>query len=209
MKNWMLIVVSGLLVMFLSRLWREGQARAVGGFYLPRLGALFAALGRRRASRPGRDDRLARLEEVLRSAEVTNNGFFQSLQMVQRNLEAVIARAENAEQRLHGLLTETDVGKADPYASAALLLAEGRAPDEVARMLGLPVHQIRLVQKLRDAVRRDPKPLARKAAPERAEKKPEPSPAPPAAKKRPIFPAPPARAANGAAHREKDAAWRG
>ncbi len=189
MKNWMLIVVSGLLVMFLSRLWREGQARAVGGFYLPRLGALFAALGRRRASRPGRDDRLARLEEVLRSAEVTNNGFFQSLQMV--------------------LLTETDVGKADPYTSAALLLAEGRAPDEVARMLGLPVHQIRLVQKLRDAVRRDPKPLARKAAPGRAEKKPEPSPAPPAAKKRPIFPAPPARAANGAAHREKDAAWRG
>jgi hypothetical protein len=205
MKNWMMIVVSGLLVYFFHRLWRERQGWAVGESYLPSIAPLFSAIGRRRATKPrDRDDRLARLEEVLHTAELTNNSFFRSLEMVQRNLEAVIMRAENAEQRLHHLLTQTDLGKADQYSSAALLLSEGKEPEQVSRMLSLPLHQVQLVQQLRQAVKQSDRPPVEKApAARRVEKKLEPLAAAAAGKKRPVFPAPIGKGENGAAHREK------
>ncbi|HTM08488.1 MAG TPA: hypothetical protein VL754_08875 [Verrucomicrobiae bacterium] len=199
MKNWMMIIVSGLLVCFIAKLWREKQS-AMGASYLP-IRAFLAALAARLKNRTGkRDDRLARLEEVLRAAELTNNSFFRSLEMVQKNLEAVIVRAENAEQRLHTLLTQTDLGKTDQYSSAALLLSEGKNPEHVARMLNLPLHQVQLVQQLRQAVRQEPKPMSLKTpSARRGQKRAE---EPLVAKKQP----PVAKRENGAAHREKNAA---
>jgi len=204
MKNWMIVLVSGLLIGFIAKLWREKQAVAPSQSILP-LAAMWHALAGRLAKRAGnRDDRLARLEEVLRSAELTNNSFFRSLEMVQKNLEAVIIRAENAEQRLHTLLTQTDLGKTDQYSSAALLLGEGKEPEQVARMLNLPMHQVQMIQQLRQAVRRQAKPAAPKTpAARRSEKKAAPA---PSAKKHPLFAGAPARGENGAATREKDAA---
>jgi hypothetical protein len=208
MKNWMMIIVSGLLVCFIAKLWREKQS-AMGASYLP-IRAFLAALAARLKNRTGkRDDRLARLEEVLRAAELTNNSFFRSLEMVQKNLEAVIVRAENAEQRLHTLLTQTDLGKTDQYSSAALLLSEGKNPEHVARMLNLPLHQVQLVQQLRQAVRQEPKPMSdhrferigdvsKRPSARRGEKRAE---EPVVAKKQP----PVAKRENGAAHREKNA----
>src|SRR3954470_24277550 len=76
MKNWMVIIVSGLLVCFIARLWRDRQGYAVSGFHLP-IGPMFSALRSLFKKRPNqRDDRLTRLEEVLQSAELTNNSFF-------------------------------------------------------------------------------------------------------------------------------------
>jgi hypothetical protein len=203
MKNWMMIIVSGMLVCFIAKLWRERQTATISSAsYLP-LGAIWTAFIERLRGRLGRrDDRLARLEEVLRTSELTNNSFFRSLEMVQKNLEAVIVRAENAEQRLHTLLTQTDLGKTDQYSAAALLLSEGKNPDHVARMLSLPLHQVELVERLRQAVRAQTKAAGGKTA-RRTEKKPETE---PVVKKRPDVSAAYARAANGAAHREKNAA---
>jgi hypothetical protein len=135
---------------------------------------------------------------------MTNNSFFRSIEMVQKNLESVIVRAENAEQRLHTLLTQTELGKTDQYSSAALLLSEGKEPEQVARMLNLPMHQVQLVQELRQAVRRQPKAGVTSKAPtaRRSEKKVAAS---PSAKKHPLFAGPVARRENAAAVREKAA----
>ena len=204
MKNWMIVIVSGLLIGFIAKLWRERQSAAATISYFPLRAMLTAFTGRLTHRAEKRDDRLARLEEVLRAAEMTNNSFFRSLEMVQKNLESVIVRAENAEQRLHTLLTQTDLGRTDQYSSAALLLSEGKEPEQVARMLNLPIHQVQLVQQLRQAVRRQPKPTTAKApaAARRTEKKVA---AAPSAKKHPLFVGPVARRENGAAIREKDA----
>jgi hypothetical protein len=204
MKNSMMIIVSGLLVCFIAKLWRDRQIGAVtSASYLP-IGTLWTAFIARLRGRLGRrDDRLARLEEVLRTSELTNNSFFRSLEMVQKNLEAVIVRAENAEQRLHTLLTQTDLGKTDQYSTAALLLSEGKNPEHVARMLSLPLHQVELVERLRQAVRTQTKAAgAKAAAARRTEKKPETE---SVLKKRPKAALTYARAENGAAHREKNA----
>jgi hypothetical protein len=202
--SWLVIGVLGLLLCLCSKAGRKIFVRAFSGLYA----GLFAALEKLPViNSAGRDERLLRLEGVLRSAELTNNSFFRSLEMVQKNLESVILRAENAEQRLHSLLNQTDSGKSDQYSSAALLLSEGKGPEQVARMLGLPVHQVQLVHKLRQAVKRDDKPIApRPQAARRGEKKLEQHTALIAAKKRPAFPAAIVRAENGSAHREKDAA---
>jgi hypothetical protein len=204
MKNWMMIIVSGLLVGFIAKLWREKQAAAVTSTsYLP-IGSIWTSLVERLRARVGRrDDRLARLEEVLRTSELTNSSFFRSLEMVQKNLEAVIVRAENAEQRLHTLLTQTDLGKTDQYSSAVLLLSEGKTPEQVARMLSLPLHQIELVERLRQAVRKTTKAAGGKAAAaRRIEKKPEMD---AVLKKRTNVTPAYVRGENSAAHREKNA----
>lgn len=200
--SWIVIALLGLLLCLCSKAGRKIFARAFSGLYA----ALFAALEKLPAiNSAGRDERLLRLEGVLRSAELTNNSFFRSLEMVQKNLESVILRAENAEQRLHSLLNQTDSGKSDPYSSAALLLSEGKGPEQVARMLGLPVHQVQLVHKLRQAIHCDDRPAVAKVS-RRGEQKLEQQAAVVTGKKRPAFPAPIARAENGAAHREKGAA---
>ncbi|HEY2990919.1 MAG TPA: hypothetical protein VGL11_24620 [Candidatus Binatia bacterium] len=199
--SWILIAVFALFLCLGTKAGRYTFARVLGGLYA----LLSGAGGNLRAKASGRrDDRLARLEEVLRTAELTNNSFFRSLEMVQKNLESVILRAESAEQRLHNLMTQTDPGKADQYSSAALLLSEGKKPEQVAKMLSLPLHQIQLVQKLRQAVKPDDKILTPKSeAPRRVEKRAE---LLVTSKKRPAFPAANGKGENGAAHREKDAA---
>jgi len=131
-------------------------------------GALLIAKKRRKASPSAeREEKLARLEEVLRSAQITNNSFFQSLELVQKNLEALIARAESAEQRLRALLLQSGAEKKDPYALAAQLLGEGQAPERVAAMLNLPLAQVQLVSELQK-VTKDKKGPARRRREEEA-----------------------------------------
>lgn len=106
---------------------------------------------RRRARPPvatKRDESLARLEEVLRSAQLTNDGFFRSLELVQKNLESLLARAENAEQRMRNLMLQPGGEKREQYTAAAVLLGEGQEPRRVASMLNLPLPQVELVQEL-------------------------------------------------------------
>jgi len=203
--SWIVIAVLGLLLCLLSQAGRRVFVAVFSGLYDLALLPIFVGAKSLFAGKSGaRDDRLARLEEVLRAAEMTNNSFFRSLEMVQKNLEAVILRAENTEQRLHNLLTQTDLGKPDQYSSAALLLAEGKDAQQVAKMLGLPLQQVQLVHKLRQAVKGDDKPIEPKPQ-NRAEKKSAQQ-AALVGKKRPAFPAAILKAENGAAHREKDAA---
>ncbi|MGH7766369.1 MAG: hypothetical protein ACREQP_02850 [Candidatus Binatia bacterium] len=205
--SWIVIAVLGLLLCLLSKAGRRVFVAVFSGLYDLALLPMFTAVKGRRAGNGSRDARLTKLEEVLRAAEMTNNSFFRSLEMVQKNLEAVILRAENTEQRLHNLLTQTDLGKPDQYSSAALLLAEGKDAQRVAKMLGLPLQQVQLVHKLRQAVKPDDKPLESKSqAQRRGEKKHEETVVSATGKKRPAFPAAILKAENGAAHREKDAA---
>src|SRR5258706_2953593 len=106
---------------------------------------------RRRARPPvatKRDESLARLEEVLRSAQLTNDGFFRSLELVQKNLESLLARAENAEQRMRNLMLQPGGEKREQYTAAAVLISEGQEPRLVAWMLNLPLPQVELVQEL-------------------------------------------------------------
>jgi hypothetical protein len=106
---------------------------------------------RRRATPPvatKRDESLARLEEVLRSAQLTNDSFFRSLELVQKNLESLLARAENAEQRMRNLMLQPGGEKREQYTAAAVLLGEGQEPRRVASMLNLPLPQVELVQEL-------------------------------------------------------------
>jgi hypothetical protein len=95
-----------------------------------------------------RNGAVSHLAEMVRSAEVANNGFFRSLELVQKNLEALIARAENAEQRLRSLTLHPGIEKREQYTAAALLLAEGHDVERVSSMLGLPEAQLHLIREL-------------------------------------------------------------
>jgi hypothetical protein len=109
-----------------------------------------------------RDESLAQLEEVLRTAQLTNNGFFQSLELVQKNLESLLARAESAEQRMRNLMLQPGGEKRDQYTAAALLLSEGQEPHRVASMLNLPLPQVEIVQQLKRMASKEKKPMQRK-----------------------------------------------
>ena len=95
-----------------------------------------------------RDKSLAELEEVLRTAQLTNSGFFQSLELVQKNLESLLARAESAEQRMRNLMLQPGMEKREQYTAAALLLGDGQEPSRVASMLNLPLPQFEIVHEL-------------------------------------------------------------
>jgi hypothetical protein len=100
----------------------------------------------------------AHLAEMVRSAEVANSGFFRSLELVQKNLEALIARAENAEQRLRSLILHPGIEKREQYTAAALLLAEGHDVERVSSMLGLPEAQIHLIRELQQVSAKEKRP---------------------------------------------------
>jgi hypothetical protein len=117
-----------------------------------------------------RDKNLARLEEVIRCAELTNSGFFRSLELVQQNLGALLTRAEDAERRLRVLMLQPGNDKKDQFAAAALLLSEGQQPDRVAAMLKLPLPQVETVQALQKMTGGE-KIAARKKRDDRAESK--------------------------------------
>ncbi len=61
---------------------------------------------RRKAGVEMKNDSVAQLEDVLRAAELSNASFFQSLQLVQKNLESLLTRAESAEQRLRAMMLQ-------------------------------------------------------------------------------------------------------
>ena len=103
---------------------------------------------RRKQDSPQRTANANPLAEMVRSAEVANNGFFRSLELVQKNLEALIARAENAEQRLRSLMLHPGIERREQYTAAALLLAEGHDVERVSSMLGLPEAQVQLIREL-------------------------------------------------------------
>ncbi len=128
----------------------------------------FFAKGRRSSAIVKRDESLAQLEEVLRTAQLTNSSFFQSLELVQKNLESLLARAEGAEQRMRNLMLQPGGERRDQYAAAALLLNEGQEPHRVAAMLNLPLPQVEIVQQLHHMANKDKKAPARK---KRAEEK--------------------------------------
>lgn len=137
-------------------------------------GALLIAKKRRRASPSAeREEKLARLEEVLRSAQITNNSFFQSLELVQKNLEALIARAEGAEQRLRALTFQQGIEKKDQYTAAALLLGEGQEPRRVAAMLNLPLPQVEIVSELQKIGKNKKGPARRRREEEAVEREAE------------------------------------
>jgi len=135
-----LLTVNGILLLAIFYLWKK---RADG-------------------ATTKRDKNLARLEEVIRSAELTNGGFFRSLELVQKNLESLVARAENAERRLRALMLQPNGDKKDQYAAAALLLGEGQQPERVASMLNLPLPQVQTVRELRNPGGGEKKNIVRK-----------------------------------------------
>ena len=114
--------------------------------------ALLAAwwLARKRlGGDPGKKDHnLRQLEEVLKSSQLTNDSFFRSLELVQNNLEALLARAESAEQRMRNLMLQPGMEKREQYTAAALLLGDGQEPRRVASMLNLPLPQVEIVHEL-------------------------------------------------------------
>jgi hypothetical protein len=112
------------------------------------IAALWMVSRRRKPDISDRTASVSHLAEMVRSAEVANNGFFRSLELVQKNLEALIARAENAEQRLRGLMLHPGIEKREQYTAAALLLAEGHDVERVSSMLGLPEAQVHLIREL-------------------------------------------------------------
>lgn len=105
---------------------------------------------------------LSQLEEVVKTAQLTNDGFFRSLELVQKNLESLLARAETAEQRLRGLMLQPGVEKKEQYTAAALLLNQGQEPQRVASMLTLPLPQVQIVQELQKMGVREKKSATRK-----------------------------------------------
>jgi hypothetical protein len=116
---------------------------------IPMVVAGFWLIGRRGKQEDSqRNASAAHLAEMVRSAEVANSGFFRSLELVQKNLETLIARAENAEQRLRSLMLHPGIEKREQYSAAALLLAEGHDVERVSSMLGLPEAQVHLIREL-------------------------------------------------------------
>ena len=117
---------------------------------------------KRAAQKDKKDQSLSRLEDVIKTTELTNNGFFRSLELVQKNLESLLARAESAEQRLRSLMLQPGVEKKEQYTAAALLLGEGQDPQRVASVLNLPLPQVQIVQELQKMSNKERKATMRK-----------------------------------------------
>jgi hypothetical protein len=112
------------------------------------MAVFWLTIRRRKEAHPQRTANANHLAEVVRSAEIANNGFFRSLELVQKNLEGLIARAETVEQRLRSLMLHPGIEKREQYTAAALLLAEGHEVERVSSMLGLPEGQVHLIREL-------------------------------------------------------------
>lgn len=75
--------------------------------------------------------------------------FYHSLTAAQQRLETLLSQAEATEQKLQQRPAPAETVPADPYATAAFLLANGEDVDRIARKLNLSATQVRLVQELR------------------------------------------------------------
>jgi len=122
----------------------------------------WAVRKRRVASQDQKGESLRRLEEVIKSSQLTNDGFFRSLDLIQKNLESLLARAENAELRMRHLMLQPGSEKREQYTAAALLLREGQEPNRVASMLNLPLPQVEIVGELQRMAGKDNKLTVRK-----------------------------------------------
>ena len=126
---------------------------------------LIIALGlvrkQRKGTRTKGDENVSGLAEVIKSAEVANDGFFRSLELVQKNLESLIARAEAMEQKLGSLMLHPGIEKREQYTAAALLLAEGQDVERVASMLHLPSAQVQLIRDLQQISPREKRTTSR------------------------------------------------
>lgn len=118
-------------------------------------GLLLSILGRRSWIRWS--ERAILIQDVVRSAELIHENFFQSLEAAHNNLESLLARADRAEKNLHRFLVQVEESRRDRYSNASLLLSEGKEVELVARTLKLPLAQVRLVQELRQAVKKEGK----------------------------------------------------
>jgi hypothetical protein len=81
--------------------------------------------------------------------------FFRSLELVQKNLESLITRAEGMEHRLQSLMLHSVLDKREQYTAAALLLAEGHEAEWVTSMLNLPTAQVQLIHDLQQVTARE------------------------------------------------------
>jgi hypothetical protein len=133
---------------------------------VPLVVAGFWMISRRKQNDTQRSESATHLAEMVRSAEVANSGFFRSLELVQKNLETLIARAENAEQRLRSLMLHPGVEKREQYTAAALLLAEGHDVERVSSMLGLPEAQVHLIRELQQVSGKEKRPSRAKKSEE-------------------------------------------
>ncbi|MBI3300674.1 MAG: hypothetical protein HYZ72_01130 [Deltaproteobacteria bacterium] len=142
---WLLTVGIGLLLSFLG-----------GG------GLALLLSGRKRRKKADKwEARIAYLEKAVNRAGVLNNQFFHSLEITQKRLESLLTQADWAEQNLRRLLTQTAAagdkggGRTDAYTTAALLLSEGDGVQQVARVLKLPLAQVRLLQELQEHLQKE------------------------------------------------------
>lgn len=139
----------------MEALWQwGGRSEVQMTWVLVGVVGLLLCLWLKERSRKKWGEHAARLQEAVHNATVMNSNFFHSLEVVQKRLESLLVRADSAEQRLRRLLTQAEVGRVDQYATASLLLSEGEEVEQVARVLGLPLTQVRLVQELRQEVDR-------------------------------------------------------
>lgn len=116
----------------------------------------------RRKNRSEKTDHLQRLEEVVKASQLTNDGFFRSLDLVQKNLESLLARAEAAEARMRTLTLQPGVERREQYAAAALLLNEGQDAQRVSTMLNLPLQQVQIVADLQQMSGKEKRLLSRR-----------------------------------------------
>jgi hypothetical protein len=144
----------------MGELWMAAMTAGVFLAFLAGIGVVVLWNLRKRGTSTEKSDgwegRMAYLEEAVNRAGMLNNSFFHSLEVSQKRLAALLTQADVTEQNLRRLLHqaaftgERSTGRgADALATAALLLSEGEAVLQVARLLKLPVAQVRLLQEIR------------------------------------------------------------
>ena len=92
------------------------------------------------------------LQDVIWSVELIDKRMFHSVREIEGKLESILDWTERTEQKLHHLLVQAIAARADQYATAALLISEGKKAEDVARTLKLPPAQVHVIEELRRAV---------------------------------------------------------
>ncbi|MGE0682181.1 MAG: hypothetical protein AB7P69_14940 [Candidatus Binatia bacterium] len=144
----------------MGELWMAAMTAGVFLSFLSGIGVVVLWNLRKRGTSTEKSDgwegRMAYLEEAVTRAGMLNNSFFHSLEVSQKRLESLLTQADVTEQNLRRLLHqaaftgERSPGRApDALATASLLLSEGEAVQQVARVLKLPMAQVRLLQEIR------------------------------------------------------------
>lgn len=144
----------------MGELWMAAMTAGVFLSFLAGVGVVVLWNLRKRGASTEKSDgwegRMAYLEEAVNRAGMLNNSFFHSLEVSQKRLETLLTQADVTEQNLRRLLHqaaftgERSTGRSpDALTTAALLLSEGEGVQQVARVLKLPVAQVRLLQEIR------------------------------------------------------------